>query len=69
MGYDGPISKIAVNGKFLTDIISNTISEQLTISFKDDKEPVTLTPKSELEGCQSFHVLVPIREGDNQPEN
>lgn len=61
--YDGPLGTLSVNGKFLTDIISSTVSESVNIRFNNDDNPVLIIPVSEPSECHSQHVLVPIKEG------
>lgn len=61
-GYRGPHCTIAVNGKFVSDIIASVVGEHLAIHFKDPEEPIIVVPQNELEGCQSQHVLMPIKE-------
>lgn len=61
--YDGPIGSLSVNGKFLSDIISSTVSDSINIRFNNDDNPVLIVPVSEPKECQSQHVLVPIKEG------
>lgn len=61
-GYRGPQCSISVNGKFVSDIIASVVGERLAIHFKDPEEPIVVVPQNELEGCQSQHVLMPIKE-------
>lgn len=54
--------ELAINGKFLTDVFSTMSSEEVTINFGSDEDPVVLVPHSEPTSCHSMHVLVPIKE-------
>lgn len=62
-GYHGPRCDIAINGKYLTDIVGVTASEKLAVQFKDGVEPIVLTPYGEPTDCKTKHVLVPITGG------
>ena len=61
--YRGGECRLTLNGRFLTDVLSTAQSGALEFSFKDDEDPILIVPKNEPSGCQSKHVLVPIREG------
>lgn len=63
--YDGSNCKLAVHGKYLTDIFSNMVGSDVSISFNTEDQPVMFMPQEEPAGCQSRHILVPIREADN----
>ena len=54
--------ELAINGKFLSDVFSTINSEEVTLSFQSENDPVVLVPNTEPSLCQSMHVLVPIRE-------
>lgn len=58
---NGP-KDLAINGKFLTDAFSTIASDEVTINFRSEDDPVVLIPQSEPMDCHSMHVLVPIRE-------
>lgn len=62
-GYHGPRCDIAINGKYLTDIVGVTASEKLALQFRDGVEPIVLTPYGEPADCRTKHVLVPITGG------
>lgn len=61
--YQGPDGTLSINGKFLTDVVSATMSEMINIRFNDDNSPVLMIPTVEPAECRSQHVLVPIQEG------
>lgn len=61
--YEGPSGSLSVNGKFLSDIISSTVSDSINIRFNNDDNPVLIIPVSEPKECYSQHVLVPIKDG------
>ncbi|MBC61630.1 MAG: DNA polymerase III subunit beta [Zetaproteobacteria bacterium] len=61
-GYNGSNRSLAVKGKFLADIFSNTAGETVQMSFGTEDEPVSFYPQDEPEGCLSKHILVPIKE-------
>lgn len=54
--------QLAVNGKYLTDVFSTIASQEVTLNFDSEDDPIVLIPRKELESCHSMHVLVPIRE-------
>jgi len=54
--------ELAINGKFLTDVFSTMSSDEVTINFGSDEDPVVLVPFTEPASCHSMHVLVPIKE-------
>jgi DNA polymerase-3 subunit beta len=60
--YQGGDRELAINGKFLTDVFSTISSDEVTLNFRSEDDPIVLVPKSEPASCQSMHVLVPIRE-------
>jgi len=62
-GYHGPRCDIAINGKYLTDIVGVTASEKLALQFRDSVGPIGLTPYGEPTDCRTKHVLVPITGG------
>jgi DNA polymerase-3 subunit beta len=62
-GYHGPRCEIAINGKYLSDIVGVTASEKLAMQFRDGVEPIVLTPYGEPSDCKTKHVLVPITGG------
>ena len=62
--YNGPDCRLALNGKYLSDIFITTISDELQIQFKNNEEPVVVIPSKEPKSCNSKHVLVPIRESE-----
>jgi DNA polymerase III sliding clamp (beta) subunit (PCNA family) len=61
--YQGPFGSLSVNGKFLNDIITSTVSDSINIRFHNDDTPVLIIPVCEPKECHSEHVLVPIKEG------
>lgn len=54
--------ELAINGKFLTEVFSTMSSDEVTINFGSEEDPVVLVPFSEPASCHSMHVLVPIKE-------
>lgn len=64
--YNGPAARFAVNGSYLSDVLSTSDSDQINIQFKDDEDPVMLIPGRESHEFNSRHVLVPIREFQNK---
>ena len=60
--YQDGDRELAINGKFLTDVFSTINSEEVTLNFHSEEDPIVLVPNSEPASCQSMHVLVPIRE-------
>ncbi len=54
--------ELAINGKFLTDVFSTISSDEVTLNFHSEDDPIVLIPKNEPTSCHSMHVLVPIRE-------
>jgi DNA polymerase-3 subunit beta len=54
--------ELAINGKFLTDVFSTMSSDEVTINFGSDEDPIVLVPFTEPSSCHSMHVLVPIKE-------
>lgn len=56
------VDNLAINGKFLSDVVSSTNSSMIDIRFNDDESPILVTPKAEPDSCRSLHVLVPIKE-------
>lgn len=61
-GYRGTDSELSINGRFLTDVFSTIPSDELTLQFKGEEDPIVIIPKQEPPRCKSMHVLVPIRE-------
>jgi len=61
-GYKGQQKDLSVNGKFLVELFSVIASEDLTLQFKGQEDPIVIIPKEEPTNCRSMHVLVPIRE-------
>ena len=61
-GQKGGESQLYVNGRFLADVFGAISSEELTLQFKSDEDPIVVVPDSEIEHCKSMHVLVPIRD-------
>jgi DNA polymerase-3 subunit beta len=59
-GYHGAKCDIAINGKYITDIVSVTGAEKMSLQFKDAVEPIVLTPYGEPNDCCTKHILVPI---------
>lgn len=59
-GYHGAKCDIAINGKYITDIVSVTGAEKMSLQFKDAVEPIVLTPYGEPSDCSTKHILVPI---------
>lgn len=64
-GYHGAKCDIAINGKYITDIVSVTGAEKMSLQFKDAVEPIVLTPYGEPNDCSTKHILVPIT-GNNE---
>ncbi len=60
--YKSGPKDLAINGKFLTDAFSTIASDEVSINFRSEDDPVVLIPQSEPMDCHSMHVLVPIRE-------
>jgi len=60
--YRGSKTELSVNGKFLTDVFSTVASNELTLQFKSEEDPIVIIPRDEPAECRSMHVLVPIRE-------
>ncbi len=60
--YKGDNKELTVNGRFLTDVFSTVQSEDLSLQFRNETDPVVVMPKDEPYSCHSLHVLVPIRE-------
>ena len=54
--------ELAINGKFLSDVFSTMSSDEVTINFGSDEDPIVLVPFTEPTSCHSMHVLVPIKE-------
>jgi DNA polymerase-3 subunit beta len=61
-GYRGGKTHLAINGKYLSDVFSHLASDELTMQFKSEQEPIIILPREEPYECKSVHVLVPIRE-------
>jgi DNA polymerase III sliding clamp (beta) subunit (PCNA family) len=61
-GYKGSRTDLAINGKYLADVFSNIKSEEVTLQFKTEDDPIIIIPREEPFECRSVHVLVPIRE-------
>ena len=61
-GYTGKDCRLAINGKFLSDVFSTTTSEMLNFQFENEDDPIVIVPSSEPSFCRSRHVLVPIKE-------
>ena len=59
-GYHGAKCDIAINGKYITDIVGVTSSDKMSLQFKDPVEPIVLTPYGEPNDCVTKHILVPI---------
>ncbi len=62
-GYHGSKCDIAINGKYITDIVNVTGAERMSLQFKDAVEPIVLTPYGEPTDCSTRHILVPITGG------
>lgn len=60
--YQDGDRELAINGKFLTDVFSTINSDEVTLNFHSEEDPIVLVPNAEPATCQSMHVLVPIRE-------
>jgi DNA polymerase-3 subunit beta len=60
--YNSGERELAINGKFLTEVFATIASDEVTLSFRSEDDPVVLIPKTEPKTCHSMHVLVPIRE-------
>lgn len=60
--YQGGDRELAINGKFLTDVFSTIASDEVTLKFRSEDDPIILVPNVEPASCHSMHVLVPIRE-------
>jgi DNA polymerase-3 subunit beta len=59
-GYHGTRCDIAINGKYISDIVGVTGAEKMSLQFKDPVEPMVLTPYGEPTDCTTRHILVPI---------
>lgn len=55
-------ANLSINGKYLSDVVSSTNSGKINIKFRDDENPILVTPVTEPSDCRSQHVLVPIKE-------
>lgn len=55
-------TQLAVNGKYLSDVFSNTTSVELKMEFKEKSDPFIIIPVNEPEKCSSRHIFVPIHE-------
>jgi DNA polymerase-3 subunit beta len=62
-GYHGTKCDIAINGRYITDIVGVTGAEKMSLQFKDAVEPMVLTPYGEPADCATKHILVPITGG------
>lgn len=62
-GYQGMRCDIAINGKYITDIVSVTGAEKMSLQFRDPVEPIIITPYGEPADCITKHILVPITGG------
>jgi DNA polymerase-3 subunit beta len=62
-GYHGAKCDIAINGKYITDIVGVTGADKMSLQFKDAVEPIVLTPYGEPTDCSTRHILVPITGG------
>jgi DNA polymerase-3 subunit beta len=62
-GYHGAKCDIAINGKYITDIVGASGAEKMSLQFKDAVEPMVLTPYGEPTDCSTRHILVPITGG------
>lgn len=62
--HNGSNHKLTVNGKYLSDTLGVITSESLTLSLREENDPIILIPEGEPQGCSSKHVLVPIKESD-----
>ena len=60
--YQAGDRELAINGKFLTDVFSTISSDEVSLNFRSEDDPIVLVPSKEPEACHSKHVLVPIRE-------
>lgn len=60
--YKGATRELSINGKFLTDVFSAISSEDITLQFRGEDDPIVIMPQFEPQSCRSMHVLVPIRE-------
>ncbi len=58
---------ITLNGKFFLETL-NTIqqSENFVFKFKDQNQPIIITPQIEPQGCRTIHLIVPIEESKIQ---
>jgi DNA polymerase-3 subunit beta len=61
-GYTGKDYRLAINGKFLSDVFSTTTSDMLHLQFENEDDPIVIVPSIEPSSCRSKHVLVPIKE-------
>lgn len=59
-GYHGTKCDIAINGKYITDIVNSTGAEKMSLQFKDSVDPIVFTPYGEPTDCFTKHILVPI---------
>ena len=54
--------KIDMNGKFILDILSTVVSDNVLVSFQGSDQPFTIVPEIEMPGCRSRHIIPPIQE-------
>lgn len=62
--YQGPNCSLAINGKYLGDVFTTTTSDELTINFNNQEDPIVIVPVKEPNECSSKHILVPIRDSE-----
>ncbi len=60
--YSGKETALFINGKYFNDVLASTQSDRISLRFKDKDDPFLIRPEREPDGCQTLHVLVPIRE-------
>ena len=60
--YKGTPRKLSVNGKFLIDVFSAVPSDDITLQFRNEDDPIVIIPQLEPSNCKSMHVLVPMKE-------
>ncbi len=61
-GYKGGKTNLSINGRYLSDVFSHVATDELTLQFKGEEDPIIIVPREEPLDCRSMHVLVPIRE-------
>lgn len=60
--YNGPDRFLVVNGKYMTDVLSAHVGDNVKLRFRDSSEPMVFLPADKMIDCRSEHILVPIKE-------